>query len=158
MASAWGNSWGGSWGDSWAAGVSPPPDARVISARGRDDTTITVRGSRAVAIRKNIEFFRGETVSIKVEVDGETSLSGRTFRLAISAPAGSLLLALTQGSGITLDSPLGGWLTAAITATQSAALAAAKDSWGVAETTGGGEAVLTYGQCGVLSAPPLPPP
>ncbi len=154
--------------------LSSPPTApvvgepRVISIQGRadttlsvvgqDDTTITVRGSHAVAIHRNIEFFRGETVSIVVEVDGETSLTGRTFRLAINSPAGTLLLALTQASGITVDSPVGGSLTCAITATQSAALAAGRDIWGVAETTAGGQAVLADGYCGVLSAPPLPPP
>lgn len=130
----------------------------ALSVAGRADTTIRARGSLDVAIKRNIEFFRGEAVTLLVEVEGETSLAGRNFRLEVESAAGAALLALTQASGITRDSPTGGWLSCALTAALTGALTVGRYAWGVAETTSGGEAVLVEGVCNVRPAAPLPAP
>lgn len=153
----------------WLLWDAPPPPAvpartvtvrgradTALSVAGRDDTAIAVRGGHIVPVKQDIEFYRGEAVRITDVMEGETSLTGRTFRLAIKNATGTLLLALGVGSGITLDSPAGGSLACALTAVQTTALAVGRHSWGVAETTSGSETVLTYGQCAVLSAAPLP--
>lgn len=124
----------------------------VINLTGSVDTALTLTGSLPMATQTDLEWFKGEDISILVTLDPPVDLSAASLQFTVrDRYGGTVLVEKTLTSGIALvDGPNGVFSITVDMADTDVDSFPSSCVYDVQRTTLGGRAVLAYGALAIL--------
>ena len=125
----------------------------LVRIQGKNDTDIRIQGRQAMAVAENVSFYRGEDVTLEVEVT-TTGISGGpdvditgwalVFNLK-KRLTGKVVLTKSIGSGITITDGTAGRADVTLTDEDTLILVPGEYVFDVKRDDAGAEAILTVG-------------